>query len=406
MNISKRQLNECEQSEPLDMSLNKRARDEPVVNEPLDMRLEEGQDPSQQNCPLDLSMGKRKSDGIIKSPVSGLHGLKKTEAVVNDDLSLGIEKSDGVSVSPVSSLQELKKTEETVGLDLSMGGRKSAVSSLRGVKKSNTTVQGERAATSEEVIKIPCVVEEPGVRYPLDVWFLIADYIVPESVGKFARICKDSLHVTYTAIFWCKLFKRYCTDGRITEASFKVIRKQRGLRTRVIRSLHRIYKPLAMKRETDLNPPMLLNRLIRSQWVERNRRGTEWIYHFELYDFYNKSRWKPEKFDEWWNDITVNQSAYCVMLKHEQLVLEKCNNQYEIPVKIRCSNFALHFTNGAGKGGNNSDTRSIATTHNNIFTRSGVAKTSGTCTARDYPCQNGKYNDENKMHTPLLPYVN
>ncbi|XP_046986789.1 transmembrane protein 183-like [Schistocerca americana] len=315
MNIGKRQLDECEQSEPLDMSLNKRARDEPVINESLDMRLEEGQDPSLQNCPLDLSMGKRKSDGIIKSPVSSLHGLKKTEAVVNDDLSLGIEKSDGVSVSPVSSLQELKKTEKTVGLDLSMGGRKSAVSSLRGVKKSNTTVQGERAATSEEVIKIPCVVEEPGVRYPLDVWFLIADYIVPESVGKFARICKDSLHVTYTAIFWCKLFKRYCTDGRITEASFKVVRKQRGLRTRVIRSLHRIYKPLAMKRETDLNPPMLLNRLIRSQWVESNRRGTEWIYHFELYDFYNKSRWKPEKFDEWWNDITVNQSAYCVMLK-------------------------------------------------------------------------------------------
>lgn len=45
--------------------------------------------------------------------------------------------------------------------------------------------------------------------YPLDLWFLIAEHIEPQVVGKFASICKSSFQVVTTATFWLNLYKRY-----------------------------------------------------------------------------------------------------------------------------------------------------------------------------------------------------
>lgn len=50
--------------------------------------------------------------------------------------------------------------------------------------------------------------ESTGFIYPLDLWFLISEYITPECVGKFASICKSSYHVVQTAKFWYHLYKR------------------------------------------------------------------------------------------------------------------------------------------------------------------------------------------------------
>lgn len=46
-----------------------------------------------------------------------------------------------------------------------------------------------------------------GIDYPLDIWFIISEYIQPEAVGKFARICKSSYYVTTTGKFWFHLYK-------------------------------------------------------------------------------------------------------------------------------------------------------------------------------------------------------
>lgn len=48
-----------------------------------------------------------------------------------------------------------------------------------------------------------------GSEYPLDVWYLISEYIEPEDVGTFARLCRSSYHVVNTSHFWFKLYKRY-----------------------------------------------------------------------------------------------------------------------------------------------------------------------------------------------------
>lgn len=48
-----------------------------------------------------------------------------------------------------------------------------------------------------------------GIDYPLDIWFIISEYIKPEAIGKFACICRSSYYVTTTAKFWFHLYKTY-----------------------------------------------------------------------------------------------------------------------------------------------------------------------------------------------------
>lgn len=48
-----------------------------------------------------------------------------------------------------------------------------------------------------------------GQDYPLDLWYLIAMYIAPEDVGRFALICRKTNLVVNSVSFWIFLFRRY-----------------------------------------------------------------------------------------------------------------------------------------------------------------------------------------------------
>ncbi len=47
-----------------------------------------------------------------------------------------------------------------------------------------------------------------GLVYPLDIWFLIGQFVNPEDVGRFAAICRSSNYVTQKARFWQHIYKR------------------------------------------------------------------------------------------------------------------------------------------------------------------------------------------------------
>ena len=47
-----------------------------------------------------------------------------------------------------------------------------------------------------------------GKTYPPDIWFLLAPYIPPEDLLKFALICKDAYKVLLSTQFWKQLCKR------------------------------------------------------------------------------------------------------------------------------------------------------------------------------------------------------
>uniref|UniRef100_A0AAR5QI85 Transmembrane protein 183 n=1 Tax=Dendroctonus ponderosae TaxID=77166 RepID=A0AAR5QI85_DENPD len=86
---------------------------------------------------------------------------------------------------------------------------------------------------------------EGGKTYPIDIWFLLSEYIRPEDVGVFAAICKSSFQVTCSAAFWFSLYRRYYTCVPDMPASLrpeKLIRKT-ALRKDVIRSFFYMYKP-------------------------------------------------------------------------------------------------------------------------------------------------------------------
>ncbi|XP_043926140.1 transmembrane protein 183A isoform X2 [Protopterus annectens] len=98
--------------------------------------------------------------------------------------------------------------------------------------------------------------DNEGDEYPVDIWLLLASYIRPEDVGKFALICKNAWIVSCTAAFWSRLYKRFyhfdaCLPFRLQPDSMG---KLRCLRACVIRSLYHMYEPFSSR--VSKNPPL------------------------------------------------------------------------------------------------------------------------------------------------------
>ncbi|XP_005988507.1 transmembrane protein 183A [Latimeria chalumnae] len=88
-----------------------------------------------------------------------------------------------------------------------------------------------------------------GKDYPIDIWLLLASYIRPEDICKFALICKSAWIVTCIAAFWTRLYKRFynvdaCLPMRLQPESMQ---KLRGLRACVIRALYYMYEPFCSR---------------------------------------------------------------------------------------------------------------------------------------------------------------
>ncbi|XP_078450267.1 transmembrane protein 183A isoform X1 [Lampetra planeri] len=98
--------------------------------------------------------------------------------------------------------------------------------------------------------------DEGGQEFPMDLWLLLAAYIRPEDVGRFALISKRAWFVTCTTVFWARLYRRYYHRGAELPARLQleeVARCQRGLKANVVRSLCHLYEPFR-SRVQDLPP--------------------------------------------------------------------------------------------------------------------------------------------------------
>lgn len=190
--------------------------------------------------------------------------------------------------------------------------KKVATSSQRQAKKS----------CSEENQK-----EEEGVDYPLDLWFVISEYIDPESVGKFARICKSSYHVTTTGKFWFHLYKSYYrfVPNLPQRLQPQCMVRTHGLRACVIRSLH--YSYFALNREVSYlrqdEPHSLVRRRCCLMWHEEGK--VRWYFFFKLKQVPNRRdgtvKRKPIKYSkrndfvEMLEDVAVNSEDGCKVLR-------------------------------------------------------------------------------------------
>ncbi|XP_076291803.1 transmembrane protein fates-shifted isoform X3 [Lasioglossum baleicum] len=172
--------------------------------------------------------------------------------------------------------------------------------------------------------------KEVGKDYPLDLWFIISEYIRPEAISKFARICKSSYHVTTTGKFWFHLYKTYYRPIPALPERLQpqCMVRMHGLRACVIRTLHYTY--FALKRDIDSlsyyqqdEPHSLVKRRCCLMWHRRGK--LLWYFYFKLKEVPKSSRnsikQKPKvngrktDFLEMLEDVAVNPEEGCKLLR-------------------------------------------------------------------------------------------
>ncbi|XP_051956846.1 transmembrane protein 183A-like [Xyrauchen texanus] len=139
-----------------------------------------------------------------------------------------------------------------------------------------------------------------GEEYPVDIWLVLAAYIRPEDVCRFALICKNSWTATCTAAFWARLYKRhYNLDADLPERlQPDSIAKMHCLRALVIRSLFHLYEPFNLR--VSKSPPLpestptaLLNSKCLLFWVNKvsgSRSEPMWEFNFKFVKLSTKGK--------------------------------------------------------------------------------------------------------------------
>uniref|UniRef100_A0A914WXZ4 Transmembrane protein 183 n=1 Tax=Plectus sambesii TaxID=2011161 RepID=A0A914WXZ4_9BILA len=102
-----------------------------------------------------------------------------------------------------------------------------------------------------------------GSSYPSDMWWLLAEYISAEDIGRFAGICRATNYIVETAAFWKLVYNRYYVSTPNLPDRFKPsgISRQYGLRTCTIKSLFYFYPPF-VNRLISLSPICLKTRAV------------------------------------------------------------------------------------------------------------------------------------------------
>ncbi|XP_063218164.1 transmembrane protein 183 isoform X2 [Bacillus rossius redtenbacheri] len=124
-------------------------------------------------------------------------------------------------------------------------------------------------------------------EYPLDVWFLISEWIRPEDVSRFACICRAALQVAASARFWFQLYRRHYRSGlaELPEAlQPESMARLYGLRARVVRSLQYTYPPFVARTRAPRPFEELSEALLRRRCVLmwHQKAASSWTYYFKL----------------------------------------------------------------------------------------------------------------------------
>lgn len=195
-------------------------------------------------------------------------------------------------------------------------------------------------------------VDDGGVEYPLDIWFLISEHIRPEDVSIFARICKSALHVVSTAKFWFHLYRRhYRTVPNLPERlQPECMVRLYGLRACVIRALHFTYPPFVNKLKAvttfEGDPHNLTKRQCILMWHQKCK--NQWLFFFKLKQsnlVLGRGTGGPTRQPdllEMLEDVSANQDEGCKVLQ------VTCLNYIAIPMVMGLSLFSVSLTLARG----------------------------------------------------------
>lgn len=168
-------------------------------------------------------------------------------------------------------------------------------------------------------------VETAGNEYPIDIWFLISEYLRPEDVGRFAGICKMTYEVVSTAKFWFSLYKRYYRSGCNLPERLQpeCLFRKYGIRTSVIRALNFMYNPFISRlksiKKLEQHPDILKRTQCVLMWHRKTR--NQCLYYFKMklnicqrQERGNESKRRPDLL-EMLDDVYANQDETCRILQ-------------------------------------------------------------------------------------------
>lgn len=166
----------------------------------------------------------------------------------------------------------------------------------------------------------PCTeCNQNGLLYPLDVWCLLAQYIEPEDVQKFALICKGARQATNMRTFWLRIYKCYINGPKKLPERLQPdrIECRPGLRTRIIRALFYGYEPFRtciVSHNNLKDPDVLEGHMCISVWCKqalcKKRAKKIWAFYFKFSQKPSGMKRKPRYFSKEWlaqvDDLNYN----------------------------------------------------------------------------------------------------
>uniref|UniRef100_A0A0B7A6I5 Uncharacterized protein n=1 Tax=Arion vulgaris TaxID=1028688 RepID=A0A0B7A6I5_9EUPU len=170
-----------------------------------------------------------------------------------------------------------------------------------------------------------------GVTYPQDLWFLVSEYIQPEDIGIFCRICHGAHAVTLTATFWRRLYDRLnvkVTDSLPSHFRPHSMERLHGLRARVIRSLFYLYSTLMPRVQgrgpMEDEPHCLKGHRCLLAWHQPATKGWQFCFKFQKPSLKILTSHRPvSKLDVYhgYNDLFTTQKKVAQFCKSHVVIL-------------------------------------------------------------------------------------
>lgn len=247
-----------------------------------------------------------------------------------------IVKSGRVKKAVVNAIE--KEVKLLCGLEASQGPVQEVLSSAGGV--SNAAPGSSDELDSEEGDEVKGSRKKKNKRrkedsestdggeYPIDIWLVLAAYIRPEDVCRFALICKNAWTATCTAAFWTRLYKRhYNIDADLPDRlQPDSMAKMHCLRARVICSLFHLYEPFSLR--VSKNPPFpestpttLLNSKCLLFWVNKvpgSRSEPMWEFNFKFVKLPTRTKNGCDPglpLPRQYKDVHTNPDSDCYLLR-------------------------------------------------------------------------------------------
>jgi len=218
--------------------------------------------------------------------------------------------------NPMEHLEDLQEEEEEAHVK-------------QGRRKGKTPIQSNSTFIDE------------GRVFPFDLWETLANYILPESINVYARLCKDAYQSVNRVAFWINLYQRCVIEPmkKSTKSSLITLplclqsdyvnANCRGnLRLHVVKALFFTYEPLrerlcqpSFKRD----PHQIVGMIVQSAWTAR-KSDSNYKFCFKLNRLKHpkkKSEMIPnEIIDDWEHaqhnplaDISQSSEESCLLLQ-------------------------------------------------------------------------------------------